>query len=342
MRDDSTAEFKKTLLLADLLKQTTSLAVLSEFLKSRGLHHSAGSWEVMRDKRILPAVEAGDLTNADLIEILSSSEECGGQHVFLYKCTVARAAELMDRKRIQNVLKRRGLTRLLTEADVLVQPAVPQIVDVRWESAKVDLNLTVKEVELRTHRAFIGTEIQGDRFLKIYTNEQQRAVNVAKLHRNGLLEIRLASHRQSSKYDADVNRFFTHLAEIIPFHGFSEVSLGLAKRKLLAEAKSGSGLVRLTDATVRDGEGNLLHAATGSDNADLSKDKAISKSLESLLESDKDAYCSDSNLWFVKQGALTSDIHVLLNGATNEFSLPGQCGVGDYNYVLDQVRRFNK
>jgi hypothetical protein len=334
------SEFSVIERILELLEQTTSLRVVSDFLRAKNLHHSAGNWEDMREKRLRRYLESGEITVAGLTDLLRSVEECGCQHIFLFQTTPERAQEIMDRARVADVLTRRGLHRLLTAADVLLQPAAPQIVDVRWESAEVDLAFIVKEIELRTHRKYLGEESEGDRFYKVYTNEQQRAVNVAKLHRDGLLEIRIAAHR-GSKYQADVDRFIVHLAEILPFAEFGEVALDMAKDKLLAERKTTSRIVRYTNATVCDGEGNFMHAITATDGGDLADAPAIGRGLDALLENDEDAYCSDSNMWFIQRHGLSADIHVLLDGEVNEFVIPAHCGPQDYNYVLNTIRRFN-
>jgi hypothetical protein len=334
-------EFSTTQRIFELLEQTTSLRVVSEFLRAKNLHHSAGNWEDMREKRLGKYLKSGEITVAGLIDLLRSVEECGGQHIFLFETAPANALAIMNRARVAEVLGRRGLHRLFNEADVLLQPEAPQIVDVRWETANIDLAFIVKEIELRTHRKYLGEQVEGDRFYKVYTNEQQRAVNVAKLHHNGLLEIRIAAHR-GSKYQADVDRFIVHLAEILPFAQFGEVPLDTAKNKLLAERKIDSRVVRYTNATVCDGEGNLMHAITATDGGDLANAPAIGRGLDALLDNDADAYCSDSNLWFIQRDELSADIHVLLDGEVNEFVIPAHCSPQDYNYVLNTIRRFNK
>jgi len=51
-------DLKKTKLIVDILSQTTSLHIISEFLKTKGVSHSAGSWESLLNKRILPAISS--------------------------------------------------------------------------------------------------------------------------------------------------------------------------------------------------------------------------------------------------------------------------------------------
>jgi hypothetical protein len=335
-------DYNKTLIILDLIQAAASLEVVGEFLKARQLRHSASSWKDMREKRLLPALLENKITNADLIGLLSAAEECGDQHVFLYFCSPDDAIEMIDRVRVSAALDRKGLAHLLVGPDVLTMPPVPTIVDVRWEVAAVDLSLTIKEVEVRTHRKFLNNEVRDDRFYKIYTNEQIRSVNLAKLHRSGALEIRIRSHANTTKYDGDISRFFRQINEFIPLSKFNEVSLTKAKDRFWSERAPLQGIVRYTNASIRDEAGNLLQAVTGSDRNDLSRSEAIGRSIDLLMVEDNNAYCADANIWFLKSDHLSTDIHMLLNGDVNEFALTSKCTEGDYTHVLNQVRYFNR
>lgn len=333
---------QKTELIVDLLRQTTSLTVVREFLQSKDLPHSAGSWEDMLSKRIQPAVTNRQITNDDLISLLRAVEECGHQHIFLYTCPKAKAIELLDRVRITNALRRMELAELLTTPKILEQPPQPEIVDVRWETAKVDLNLTIKEIELRKFQKLFGSEIIDGKVHKIYDLVEERAVNVAKLHRDGLLEIRIASLASTTKYEAEVHRFWKQINRLIPVSEFSELSLSNVKERLWVNRASLGQLIRYSDSTVRDAAGNVLRAASGADTADLNTNQAVGQSLDFLLDKDKNSYCEGANLWFKKTDGLSTDVHVLLTGDSNEFALPANCSEEDYKYVLDQLRHFNQ
>jgi len=334
-------DLSKTKLIVSLLHQTSSLPVVSEFLKEKGLTHSAGSWDVLLNKRIIPAISNHQISNDDLITLLSSAEECGHQHIFLYKCPKDTAIEIMARDRITGALKKMALQDLLTTPKVLEQPSDPQIVDVRWETAKTDLSLTIKEVSSRKYRRHLDTEQHDGKIYEVYGIVEERAVNVAKIHRNGLLEIRIASISNSNKYDSEVHRFRGHIKSLIPIDSFSELSLSVAKDRLWTERATLQKLIRYSDSTIRDEAGNALRAVTGSIQSDLSANPAVGNSLDYLLEQDENSYCEGANIWFNKSSELSADIHVLLTGDLNEFALPANCTEGDYNYVLHQLRQFN-
>lgn len=335
-------DLRKTELIVLLLQQITSLHVVSEFLKSKGERHSAGSWDDMLKKRIIPSVESHAVTNSELIELLRLVEECGRQHIFLFACPVETAIELLDRERISSVLRSIGLDHLLIEPIVLDQPEEPTIVDVRWDTATVDLSVTVKEIEQRKYQKFSGTETHGTTIHKLYDLVKERAVNVAKLHRTGLFEIRISSHSNTNRYAEDINRFWNKVSEIFPVRHFSELSLSVAKDRLWAERATLGNMIRYSDSTLRDEQGNVLRAATGSDSGDLVSNTAVAQSLDYLLAHDSSAYCDGANFWFKERPGLSSETRVLLAGDNHEFALPSNCNAEDYKYVLDQLRSFNQ
>lgn len=324
------------------MSQTTSLHIVSEFLKSKGATHSAGSWEFLLTQRIIPAITDHQITNDELITLLLSFEECGHQHVFLYTCKKNKAIELMDRDRIYAILKKIDLEDLPNNPRVLNQPPVPEIVDVRWDAAKVDLSLTIKEVSLRKYERYIGSEQHDGKTHKIYGVVEARAVNTAKLHKNGLLEIRISSISNSSKYETEIFRFWSKIKSLIPSDDFSELSLSVAKERFWTERKELQDIIRYSDSTIRDEAGNALRAVTGSNKSDLSINPAVGHSLDYLLKQDKNAYCEGANIWFKQSNEISNDTHVLLTGEPNEFALPANCNEGDYNHVLSQLRHFNR
>ena len=295
----------------------------------------------MREKRLLPYLAAGNLSLSDLVNLLTSAEECGNQHIFLYTCSPADAIHMMDRARTVATMNRQNLGHLLAGPDVQAMPATPTIVDVRWETAAVDLSMTIKEVAVHTKPKLLRERTRSNMIFKVYENVAVRGVNVAKLHRSGLFEIRLQRRDNTTKYDGDLVRFVRQINEYFPFARFTETSLTKAKDTLWAQRGALVDLIRYTDASMIDEAGNTVRAATGSDKHDLSQ-SAAGKSIDYLLDEDKNAYCAESNLWFVKSDHLGSPIHVLLNGDGNEFALTAKCSAGDYEYVLNQIRHFNR
>ncbi|WP_241114282.1 hypothetical protein [Achromobacter insuavis] len=317
------------------------MAVVSAFLKARGLHHSAGSWQAMREGRLLPALEQEKISNEDLEALVQESEEYGHQHVFLYTCSKAAASRMIDRVNVERELTKRKQSHLLNASRLVEQPSGVELVDVRWDTARKDYQLTLKEVELRTYDKLIGTRQEGDEFLKVYKRETQRAVNLARLHIDGSLELRLTSHRNSSKYENDIYKFFVRMEGLLTMTEFRELSLTPAKDYIWSHRRELAGSLRYADSTVRDAAGNLLQAAAGGKGMDLNEDEAVAGSLDRLRDEDEDSYCDTTNIYFKAGDEVSAETHVILSGEVNEFALPANCTKADYEHVLAELKRFN-
>lgn len=324
----------------DLLEDATSKEVVQDFLRKKGLHYS-GTWSEVREKRLIPYLNDHVITIEELIELLGAVEECGDQHIFLYHCRPEDAVEMMGREQVAATLRAENLAHLLDGRDIAYATETPTIVEVRFETAAVDVAMVIKAAEVRVKRKLERTRSFHGKFIKIYSDKRVRAVNVAKLHRSGFLEVRIQSLDNTTKYDGDLSRFLRLINQYLPVARFGDTSLTTAKDTMWAKREDLKDLIRYTDACVVDEHGNQVKAATGSSKADLSQG-AVGRSVDFVLAEDANAYCTESNLWFNKSDHLGADIHVLLNGASNEFAITRKCSAADYDYVLDQIRYFNK
>ena len=63
--------------ILELLQTVTSLSVVSEWLRTKGLAHSSSSWGDVRERRILPALRQQRITVQELAGLLSECEEYG-------------------------------------------------------------------------------------------------------------------------------------------------------------------------------------------------------------------------------------------------------------------------
>lgn len=334
-------DINQTRLIAELLQQTTSIPVVSAFLKEKGLASSAGSWDDMREKRLVPAVSENHLTNADLIGLLRDAEENGRQHVFLYAIDSDLVDGILDARNIQSALKTMKLEHLWENPIVLDQPENPTIADVRVEGVGRGRTLVVKEIEQRVHYRPDGVEKDGDTLKKVYRIQRERVVNVARLHATGLLELRFGSHSNTSKYVDDIRRFRLQIATLIPTKECFEMSLSNAKSKILQNRRDLGDLIRYSNSTLRNENGVVLHAATGAEGSDLNSDKGAQDSIDAFIA--EEGECEGLNFFFKAQPPkVPKDVHVLLSGELNEFAIPANCTAEDYDYVLDQIRRLNK
>jgi hypothetical protein len=332
---------EKATRILKLMEPVTSLPVLSEFLKSKGLHFSAGSWTELLEKRIIPGFRARKITLEELNQLLADVEEFGRSHTFLFSTPKNAAARLMDREHLERTCHRLGNATVLRDVIIEEQPEKPTITQIREESHDGRRSWVFKVVEKREEKTFVGEFIDGDRFRKEWKIGFVRAVNVARLHESGLLEMRIQSHISSSRYDADLKAMWVILGEFLPPTKFSELSLGRAKFRLWQNREATKKKVRFSDSTMRNNIGSKIVASTATENADLFEDSSIGPSLDKFLQ--HGAYCDSSNIYFrPHDGVINRELHVLLLGRGNEFAITGSCTKNEYDYVLNELRLHNK
>lgn len=334
---------EKLSLLLLLIERATSIAVVRDFLKSRGLQHSAGSWEELRTKRVIPAYDEGRISLADLQDLLRRTEGYGRQHVFLFKCPPDRAALLLSDDRMLRVLTEKNISEVGFDPLVVDLPENPTFVDVRATVIDGVKSVSIKEIEKRTSKKLTSqvNDAAAMTLTKVYSYEHQRAINVARLWANGLLEVRIASRDNSTQYKDDLNSLFYRMRSIFPRDEFKDVSLGNLKKNLWEKRAELQGLVKFSTYTLRDDEGMTLRANTAVNTDDLAGSERIAKS---LAEFDADStYCSDSNVYFkITEGdVILKEIHVLLNGEDNEFAVTAAITEEEYEFVLRQVLEHN-
>jgi len=326
--------------IANLLKQNTSLHIVSDFLKDKGLTHSVGSWEDVVEKRFWPIINSGDgvLVIEDIVGLLNTTEEHGKQHIFLYSCSVSRANQITNRATVESVAGEIGLNSALTDAYSLDTPDSPTVTDIRYESG----SLIIKIIELRFHMEPLDETLEDNILTKKWQRVYERAVNVVRMSPTGLLEIRIASQSSGTQYEHQLDKIWEIIEPFIARKYFSEISLSNAKNKLIEKRAELSDTVRYSTTLLRNDEGNSIRAAAGSINHDLADDEGVKEGLDAFMG--HQGYCDGTNIFFLKSDGLNTpnnDIHVLLSGMMNEFALPANCISGDYNYVLRKIQELN-
>jgi hypothetical protein len=334
-------------LVFKLLQENSTVGQVAQYLKGKGLHYSAGSWDELFDKRVAKALEEKGLTREDLVDLIRLSEEHGNQHVFLYKATDGRATSLIDKNKVESALGRVALSSLMGHPRVLDQPSSPTIVDVRLEADGNRQALVTKVVECRAYQKFVDQQSDGDFLIRRYRELRIRAVNLFRLGSDGLLELRIYTHENSSDYNGDVSKMWNLLSFLFSPGHFRELSLGKKKTDFWKNRTSLAKVLRYSDSTLRNTLGTVLTAATGEIQLSLIDDPGASNGLDQFLKY-KGGYCDASNIWWLRGGGQLSksefdmvpsrDVHVLLRGKVNEFVVPAKCSKRDYEYVLDKLR----
>ncbi|SDT59898.1 hypothetical protein SAMN05216496_5601 [Pseudomonas sp. Z003-0.4C(8344-21)] len=341
----SDADKQLSLIIFRLLKQATSLKVVQNFLRTKGVKISAANWDDLYEKRIEPALNAGQLSVVDLRTLLQRVEEFGRQHTFLFKCTPAHAQALMAPNRIRSIAREEGVEALLETPLDLELPDHPTIVDIRLHQPDPNLipaSLTIKVVEKRITRTFDSENIDEAAGLitKQYKFTVKRAVNIAILNHEGNLELRIASQDNQSKYTNLVRELLLKVRKFIPLDGFATVSLNDAKTKILKDRVKLADEIRYSHSTARNDLGAVMQISSSSQEDNLSSDDGSMAALDSFLASD--GHVTGTNVYVkIPDTSPQREIHLLIGGEVNEFAVPVACSAEEYSYVRGKVISLN-
>lgn len=337
-------ELQTARVIYGLIKNGTTQAVVKEFLKEKGLAHSAANADDLYERRIVPALEAGVVEVRDLRNLLRSVEECGRQHIFLFNCAPDRAALMVGESRVRQIAQENDLAEVLSTPLDLELPDTPTIVDIRFERA-VDGSVTalvIKQVETRTVNRLVGTRVDADgtQMAKIYNLERKRAVNIARLTLRGELEIRIASQDNTTRYHDNVTLFFNAISAFLPKSEFRDISITRAKAQILNRREELRTIIRYGNSEAANDFGRRLGVSSSVQEDDIFDDEGLKDGMKAFL--DQGGEVKSTNLYFiVPDSSPKREVHVLLSGAHNEFAIPVGCTLEDFNYVCGKVREFN-
>jgi len=324
-----------------LLEQATSKDVIIEFLKSKKLHYS-GTWPEIFEKRVYPAVQDGVIKINELIDLLSKAEETGRQHVFLFNIPKETLLTLSKASLLAKT-KAAGWNDLIESPIILDKPKEQTVTAVRWEK---DGSYIIKAISTRTRYEYLGTEITKERILnKRYKIIESRAISLLKIHPSGLAEVRLSSKSHTTKYHEDVEEFLRLTTPIVPMQKIMSFALNLnnSKTNIWNNRANLTHLLRFSDATLKNSKGNTVRVTTGDRDSDLLDDNSIVKTMEQFTGAD--VSCETNNIFFktIENQILPSrEVHVLMSGEINEFTITAYCKDSDYDYIFKNILKFNE
>lgn len=338
-------DIKLSKVIFRLLKQATSQQVVKDFLKENGQPVSAQNWDELYDKRIRPALDSGRFTISDLRGLLQQVEEYGRQHTFLFQCDANRAAGILSLQRIQSVAQEIGLAELLQTPLDLELPEDRTIVDIRLgrHPNGTISGLTIKVVEKRIVKSLLEERVDAEAFrmTKVYSYVEKRAVSVAHLGIDGLLELRIASQDTQRKYTELVRSLRAKIHRLIPMEGFSEVSLSKAKDKILTDRDNLKHELRYSHSTARNDYGATIQVSLASQEEDLATDEGATEAMDSFLG--KDGHVTGTNVYVKIPGTDPArEIHLNISGEVNEFAVMAACSPGEYQHVRGKIIAFNR
>lgn len=340
----SPAEQKQAKTIFGLIREASSLEVVRDFLRDRKVAITAPNWDELYNQRILPALESKKLTIADLSGLLREVEEYGKQHIFLFKCDPADAVKILARTRIESVATDLCVFERMSIPLHLEMPDSPEIVDIRLDEApngSGPISLTVKICETRESSKLVDDNLDTatSRRTKTYQITKKRAISIAHLDRDGLLQIRIASRDTSTKYHEQLSSIISMVLKFVPIGRFEPVSLSKAKDTLYNKQADFVGIIRYSTTTAMNDFGISMNLAASNLSKDLSEDGGSSDAMKSFMA--KKGFVTGSNIWFIMPDDASRQIHVYLSGERNEFAISASCTLGEYSYAIEKILSLN-
>jgi len=325
--------------LLNLLKGAATLAIVRQFLKQRGLASTAGSWDEMISDRLAPPLDDGALAVNDVVALLRECEEHGRQHVFLYRLSPGYKPPCSDPARLKAALKALNLLGLLDAPRFLEMPATPQIVDVRMET-EPKAAVIVKAVERREYQEFVGQTSSDGTLTKTYKTLEERAVNVARVRRDGLVEVRIFRQRNSSDYNDPLAGFLRLIKPLIDLAQCEEVSLVKAKTHIWETGPKLSGRIRINQQWARNAFGAENRLISQNPSRTLSDDNGSLSSMEAFVHVNGQHTASHVT-WILEPGPPEETRNVALSGQAHEYALGQACTRDQYESILEGILKFN-
>lgn len=330
-----------------LLRKNSSLTATSAYLKNKELHSSAGSWEVMRDERLRPALDAGDLDRQDLLRLLQDAEEYGRQHVFLYKTDPQTVASLLNPVSLRAKLMKMGIKDLYDKERIVETVPGLQLVGMRHEEDGKGTAFVAKFLNVRRYMEQEGKpEINGKHRIIHQVEREDRAVDTFRVRTDGLTEVRVQSHRNAINYTEEAEEVFAKLTGIVDRMKFPDFSLSKTRRfllengpKLTKEYAFGAGV-----AKTKKGGSVSLGAHVFGQGMFEGGDDEMEGALETLKQKAGGRLnCDNANCTVKKQPTGPSvDIHIYVGGKNNEMNIIPHCSKADYRHVLTKIVTYAK
>lgn len=326
------------------LADASSLPAVRSALKELGLTHSASTWRDIKEKRLKPELEAGRIDRALVQLLLQELEEHGPMHVLLFRL---QGSTSRDRARRAQECFESAKRTFDPEWDAASSPDAPvstKLVHVRIENG----SLVAKALETKdSYRDVGGFQITGGREIRCKYRRRARRVKMARLHPDGLLEVRVGALAQEDRrvpYSDEALQFLQLMSPVLATGQFEPVFLDALQTTLWARDKTRDENIFVLDQTLATDEGNTMALRAGSRAHDASRDQTLRLASKEFLGRAGSSLRQAKILW-VGQGedSLPAlDFTVRVADEKNEFFTTRACSKADYEQVFSDIRRLGR
>jgi hypothetical protein len=227
---------------------------------------------------------------------------------------------------------------LMVLPKVVDKPARPRVVDVRIENGKQPKALVLKVVETRENRRQVDSRSEDGQEIEVYETEKERAVNLFRLHRSGLLELRIQSH-SAKNYRKNLGRMWALAGDLLPFGEFRNLSLVHPRHMLWEQRGRLVGQLRFRELHLRNDMGTTIQLKSHLPEEDIAADAGAVRTINTFLRNEGEFALVD--VYWQEDKELrplpSRDVHMQIAGEVNEFKISGGCAKKDYEYVVDRL-----
>lgn len=331
-------------LLFEVLENQATLDAVRVFLRDKKLSHSASSWKQMIEDRIEPALSSGAITRNDLIGIIREAEEHGNKHVRLFHFGTDYLDSIRGAIKLEAVsawAKDKGFPGT-GEYLFAAYPTHPVVTEVRIGDGGDTDALVVKtaRTEYRRKRGVL-TEVAGQE-VYLAPRVRFRAVDVLKIRRDGLVEVRLSPRAEHPiSYSGTANAMLKQVNGLVETTLISELSLSTAKNSFsdLQKKQEVSENFDLYEAQHRNDRGDRIQSSSQAEQGGILKSSVMTEVIKQFTVGDPEAYCEKVRVsyYFGK----VKRINAILSEDINEIIFTAGLSRDEYDEVLDAIIKVN-
>lgn len=330
--------------IVSAMDQVSTLNVAGQLLKEMNLPFSAAGWRALKDTRLETALQSKQLTEDRILEMLQEMEEHGRQHVLLFQAKPGiTLTERLSPRRVRRALTEHDALDAFDSSPPIEAPRETTLTHVRFEND----SLVFKALE--TKEAFIRVQtipFEHGREIRFERLNRQRRAKVARLHANGLLEVRLStlnSSRSDHSYAQEAEAFLTTFRWLVEPSWFEPASLKTFKARIWSRSKGDAGIQVLSQDLDSDAGGRVVLKAQNRQ-TDAAADPGLQASKTALLEREGSSFGKSEVKWEaqVEPGRPRAPVTIRVTNHINEFSVGQALSKADYDYVFEAIRKFGR
>ncbi|SEN37574.1 hypothetical protein SAMN05216227_101282 [Pseudorhodobacter antarcticus] len=331
-------------LLLQILETQVTLDIVRALLRDKGLSFSASSWAEMKETRLMPALVNGQLLKADLVELIRQAEEHGRKHVRLFQYDPDKLAELTSAFDMTNVESWASAKSFPLSGEYVFAafPDRPTVTEVRVGdgSDKNCFVLKVAKTDQRRKAAVLQDWNGGQAYIAEVV--LYRAVDVVKVHANGMVEVRLdpRSERPIS-YSGSARAALGYLNGLVATDPMVEMSLANAKAALsaLQTGDEATKHFQLNQASLRNTFGDKILSSSQIENGGMVASSVMTGVLGLFNGGAYDPYCEHVRVSYNYSGG--KQINAILSDDINEIIFTASLSRHEYDDAMGSILKLN-